>query len=100
MTDAPLPPSPPSGPPLGTYFSRRNETHPFPPSPAFTWIVASSTNMPGDHTPGVLDASVSRALTPVYRDTRPLRSGTGASAALHVAQPPRLCLGREWQSVR
>src|SRR4051794_2859636 len=32
------------------YFSRRNETHPLPPSPAFTWIVASSTNMPADHT--------------------------------------------------
>ena len=38
MTDPPSPPSPPSGPPLGMYFSRRKETHPFPPSPAFTWM--------------------------------------------------------------
>jgi hypothetical protein len=40
----PWPPSPPLGPPLGTYFSRRNATQPFPPGPAFTWILASSTN--------------------------------------------------------
>src|SRR5271165_5382455 len=40
----PFPPSPPDGPPRGTYFSRRNATHPFPPSPAFTHILASSTN--------------------------------------------------------
>src|SRR4051812_191406 len=45
MTLPPSPPSPPSGPPLGTNFSRRNETHPCPPSPAFTWILASSMNM-------------------------------------------------------
>src|SRR4051794_36089672 len=45
ITEPPAPPSPPSGPPLGTYFSRRKETHPSPPSPAFTWIIASSTNM-------------------------------------------------------
>src|SRR5689334_20715395 len=44
-TVPPLPPSPPSGPPLGMYFSRRNETQPGPPSPAFTWMVASSMNM-------------------------------------------------------
>src|SRR5688572_19645436 len=47
MTSPPRPPSPPSGPPLGMYFSRRNETQPSPPSPAFTWISASSTNMGG-----------------------------------------------------
>src|SRR5580704_696906 len=41
----PLPPSPPSGPPRSTYFSRRNETHPFPPSPALTRILTLSTNM-------------------------------------------------------
>src|SRR5215470_9151766 len=40
----PLPPSPPEGPPRGTYFSRRNATQPLPPSPAFTKILASSTN--------------------------------------------------------
>ncbi len=40
----PRPPSPPSGPPRGTYFSRRNDTAPLPPSPAITSIVASSMN--------------------------------------------------------
>src|SRR6516225_1660946 len=40
----PLPPSPPEGPPRGTYFSRRKATQPLPPSPAFTKILASSTN--------------------------------------------------------
>src|SRR5215472_4980465 len=40
----PCPPSPPDGPPLGTYFSRRNATQPFPPSPPLTNIFASSTN--------------------------------------------------------
>src|SRR6516164_410864 len=42
----PCPPSPPDGPPLGTYFSRRNATQPFPPSPPLTNIFASSTNTP------------------------------------------------------
>ena len=32
---------------MGMYFSRRKETQPSPPSPAFTWIWASSTNMVG-----------------------------------------------------
>src|SRR5579859_730978 len=41
----PLPPSPPLGPPRGTYFSRRNATQPLPPSPAFIEIFASSTNI-------------------------------------------------------
>src|ERR1700733_1200089 len=45
ITSPPLPPSPPSGPPRSTYFSRRNETHPFPPSPALTRILTLSTNM-------------------------------------------------------
>src|SRR5208283_5479901 len=40
----PWPPSPPEGPPRGTYFSLRNATQPLPPSPAFTIIFASSTN--------------------------------------------------------
>src|SRR5215475_2002466 len=44
----PLPPSPPLGPPRGTYFSRRNATQPLPPSPAFTKIFASSTNTAGE----------------------------------------------------
>src|SRR5258708_29085483 len=40
----PAPPSPPEGPPRGTNFSRRKATQPLPPSPAFTYILASSTN--------------------------------------------------------
>src|ERR1700761_5309254 len=41
----PWPPSPPEGPPRGTNFSRRNAMQPFPPSPAFTRIRASSINI-------------------------------------------------------
>ncbi len=40
----PWPPSPPSGPPWDTCASRRTDTAPAPPSPAFTWSWASSTN--------------------------------------------------------
>src|SRR5580704_8011185 len=40
----PLPPSPPEGPPRGTYFSLRNATQPLPPSPALMEILASSAN--------------------------------------------------------
>src|SRR6201981_1395682 len=44
-TSPPLPPSPPEGPPRGTYFSRRKATQPLPPSPALTRILASSINI-------------------------------------------------------
>src|SRR5580704_784640 len=40
----PLPPSPPEGPPRGTYFSLRKATQPSPPSPALIEILASSAN--------------------------------------------------------
>src|SRR5580692_261192 len=40
----PRPPSPPAGPPLGTYFSRRHATIPSPPPPASASIAASSMN--------------------------------------------------------
>src|SRR5271154_4776267 len=40
----PLPPSPPEGPPRGTYFSLRKATQPSPPSPALMEILASSAN--------------------------------------------------------
>src|SRR5712692_9505344 len=40
----PRPPSPPSGPPRGTYFSRRKDAEPSPPLPAMTSIFASSKN--------------------------------------------------------
>src|SRR5258708_29318498 len=45
MMSPPFPPSPPSGPPLGTNFSRRKLTQPLPPSPALAWILIWSTNM-------------------------------------------------------
>src|SRR5574337_1156949 len=41
----PFPPSPPLGPPRGTYFSRRKLTQPRPPSPARTTTRAVSTNI-------------------------------------------------------
>src|SRR5205823_12514497 len=41
----PRPPLPPSGPPRGTYFSRRKLTAPAPPSPALTKILARSINI-------------------------------------------------------
>src|ERR1019366_2749321 len=44
-TSPPWPPSPPDGPPRGTNSSRRKAMQPLPPSPAFTRIFASSTNM-------------------------------------------------------
>src|ERR1019366_9303185 len=46
MTTSPhRPPSPPLGPPRGTYFSRRKARQPLPPSPAFTRILTSSINI-------------------------------------------------------
>src|SRR5262249_17686877 len=36
---------PPSGPPRGTYFSRRKLQQPAPPSPPLTKMVTRSTNM-------------------------------------------------------
>src|SRR5204862_7485673 len=44
-TEPPWPPSPPSGPPLGTYFSRRKLTQPRPPSPPLTKMVTRSMNI-------------------------------------------------------
>src|SRR5699024_10321209 len=44
ITLAPFPPSPPSGPPAGTYFSLLNDTAPFPPFPDLTKILALSIN--------------------------------------------------------
>jgi hypothetical protein len=48
----PRPPSPPAGPPIGTYFSRRHPTTPSPPFPAATEMVASSMNCTGIRRPG------------------------------------------------
>ena len=45
----PLPPLPPSGPPSGLNFSRRTETHPWPPCPARRNSVTSSTKLTIPH---------------------------------------------------
>lgn len=45
MMLAPLPPSPPSGPPLATNFSRRKLTHPSPPFPPMNFTVVLSQNI-------------------------------------------------------
>jgi hypothetical protein len=42
ITSPPFPPSPPSGPPKGTNFSRRKVIAPSPPLPAFTLISVKS----------------------------------------------------------
>src|SRR5437016_5279073 len=44
MTSPPCPPSPPDGPPKGTYFSRRKAEQPLPPRPPVTCRSTSSTN--------------------------------------------------------
>ena len=45
ITSPPLPPSPPLGPPHGSYFSRRKLEQPRPPSPARALMEVSSINM-------------------------------------------------------
>src|ERR1700691_6087892 len=47
VTSPPRPPSPPLGPPRGTYFSRRKAKQPLPPLPALTRMVTSSMNTEG-----------------------------------------------------
>ena len=44
-TVPPRPPSPPSGPPRGTWASRRNVAAPSPPSPPWTQILTRSRNI-------------------------------------------------------
>ena len=45
----PLPPFPPSGPPSGTYFSRKKEVQPSPPFPAISFKLTSSINIVSSH---------------------------------------------------
>src|SRR6476469_6458935 len=52
ITSPPRPPSPPEGPPRGTYFSRRNARQPLPPSPALMRMRASSRNCIEKLSPG------------------------------------------------
>src|SRR2546430_9956858 len=46
-TSPPDPPSPPTGPPFGTWPSRRNDTEPAPPSPPrrLTWTRSTNDDM-------------------------------------------------------
>src|SRR5580698_2516196 len=61
ITLPPSPPSPPEGPPRGTPSSRRNAAEPSPPSPALTWMTASSMN----GTRGVIASDLAGRLTRV-----------------------------------
>src|SRR5258705_2743116 len=68
-TDPPPPPLPPSGPPRGTYFSRRKLRQPLPPLPAATWMSTSSTNIfnsMGDQLP-IPNFQLPRSLAPRKR---------------------------------
>lgn len=67
MTSPPFPPSPPLGPPHGSYFSRRKLTHPRPPSPAAALTTHSSINITvhGAQSPPLAKGSLSqRAVDP------------------------------------
>src|SRR5690606_41597908 len=55
-TDPPSPPWPPSGPPLGTYLSLRNDSPPSPPLPACT--VMSSTSRKAKRAPALTNGAV------------------------------------------
>src|SRR6185503_17354185 len=78
-TSPPRPPSPPAGPPSGTYFSRRNALHPSPPAPDWTVSRISSMNTP--ETPW-----------PPAGDRRPLLRGRLGRRPLHVDRPIRVKL--------
>src|ERR1700680_2548316 len=75
---APLPPSPPLGPPRGTYFSLRKARQPLPPSPALTRILTSSMNMFGQ----------TSLVKPVWlnKEKPPLRFESGGSRELPWVQ--------------
>ena len=81
-TSPPRPPSPPLGPPRGTYFSRRNARQPLPPSPALTRILTSSINIaekekrPLGVTPAAADSLPEKVIE--------LRYGCGSACASNV----------------
>src|SRR6476660_1006321 len=89
----PRPPSPPSGPPRGMYFSRRKDTAPLPPSPAWTSIMASSMNFMDSGLAGLAfrfalvepEAFVAIAGSMAFPDERPsrFRKVVVVPAALH-----------------
>src|SRR6185312_6821404 len=78
ITLPPLPPSPPDGPPRGTPSSRRNAAEPSPPSPAFTWMTASSMNC----TASVYHVWVRAVVGPALRRTAAVWIGAGIVAAV------------------
>src|SRR5437016_5382078 len=105
MTSPPLPPSPPSGPPRGTWASRRNEMTPRPPSPPRTFTRARSRNMRdlGERTDERADPDVRQRIAEslecgahaartfaVVRDERERAQRVGVEVAKHE----RRALGR------
>src|SRR5437868_6566593 len=97
MTSPPLPPSPPEGPPRGTYFSRRKARQPLPPSPALARILTSSINIekpPGlgsraAWSNGVGDYSEAATLTNLPIRPRSLNSTTPVTLAKSVSSLPQ-----------
>src|SRR5579863_2206414 len=93
MTSPPLPPSPPEGPPRGTYFSRRNATQPLPPSPPFTMIFASSANTAGSpqergqkqHTLGFQGKTGALSARNLHAGNSKYQSAAGAAAFASLA---------------
>src|SRR5215469_4408793 len=97
MTSPPRPPSPPLGPPRGTYFSRRKARQPLPPSPALTRMRTSSINMekppargraggPREESGGYSEA---RMLTNLPMRPRSLNSTTPVTLANRVSSLPQ-----------
>src|SRR5437660_689728 len=85
-TSPPWPPSPPLGPPRGTYFSRRKARHPLPPSPALIVMIASSTSMTKDkHEKSRRPDSQTSGRTPSKTECLLDGSGLYADVLAHVA---------------
>src|SRR5471030_715347 len=80
ITSPPRPPSPPLGPPRGTYFSLRNARQPLPPSPALTRILTSSINMLVQTMFGQTRKSRRSLSKPAARENRHGAQGTAAYA--------------------
>src|SRR6516165_3512927 len=99
-TSPPRPPSPPLGPPRGTYFSRRNARMPLPPSPALTRILASSRNCMGGPGCGLRDSG--ERVRPESRIPIPvsLFRGVNADELTHPAAVLELDRARHFRKQR
>src|SRR5258708_23948651 len=84
---SPLPPSPPSGPPLGTYFSRRKLMQPAPPFPERSEEHTSELQSP-DHLVCRLLLEKKKNHTPKHRHQAPRRAQTHESPAAPLAATP------------